>query len=116
MNDPQRGNLVGLEPAAWSRAMHMVGTPRKTVVLLSRISSSAAAASKRGISATQAPREIAGFITPDWPRTWESGAAPKTTSPGIQSQQRPGQRTRPSRRSPSWVSSAPFGSPVVPDV
>ena len=61
----------------------MVGTPRKTPALGAPSFRAWLAGSKRGISATHAPHAIAAFITPDWPRTCESGVEPRTTSSGV---------------------------------
>ena len=63
--------------------MHIVGTARSTVVPVRYMTSSAALASKRPITTTQAPARMAGFMIPDCPRMWENGAAPSMTSSAV---------------------------------
>ena len=76
--------------------------------------SSALAGSKRGISVSMAPAPTQLFIAQVWPKEWNSGSAPSTTSSSERSK-RP-RETSELRRRLSWVSSAPLGVPVVPDV
>ena len=70
--------------------------------------------SNRGMRVRFAPTEMAAFIPTVWPNEWNSGRPPKTTSSGPTS-------TRPTEISAlrlmlAWVSSAPLGVPVVPEV
>ncbi len=50
-----------------------------------------------------------------WPKEWKSGRAPRTTSPAAISQV-VREETSALRKRLRWVSSAPFGLPVVPEV
>ena len=95
--------------------MHIEGTPRNTSADSRCISASASSASKRGISAMHAPVESAGLSTPARPKMWLNGAAPNTTSSAPSCSSGPARKAAVARR-PPWVSSAPFGRPVVPDV
>ncbi len=76
--------------------------------------SSALSGSKRGISVRQPPATIVAFSPQVWPKEWKSGSAPRIiASPSI-----PNSSTATSAflRMLAWVSSAPFGVPVVPEV
>jgi hypothetical protein len=93
--------------------MNIVGTAAKIVTPWSTTSCSAASASNRGIRAIEAPRRNAVFMTAVWPKVWNRGRPPKTTS-----------SRRMSTESISDVCTcstiekceltAPFGVPVVP--
>ena len=50
-----------------------------------------------------------------WPKEWNSGRAPRTTSP-CSITQVVREATSALRERLLWVSSAPFGLPVVPEV
>ena len=77
--------------------------------------SSALSPSKRGIMVTQAPAVTAAFIVQVWPKVWNRGSAPSSTSSGEKSP-RVLTTVRQFFSRFSWVSSAPFGWPVVPEV
>ena len=51
----------------------------------------------------------------DWPKEWKRGRAPRTTLPGPTSQV-VREEISALRWRLRWVSSAPFGLPVVPEV
>ena len=97
-----------------SIALYIVGTPANIVTLSRSMISSALAGSKRGMNVSVAPENAQAFMQHVWPKEWNSGSAPSTTSSSSVS------------NSPcdafalaimlSWVSSAPLGWPVVPDV
>jgi hypothetical protein len=76
---------------------------------------SALSGSKRGSSVTVAPTLTALFIVQVWPKEWNSGRAPRRTSSSLIS---PSFSDTPFEFLDrfEWVSSAPFGLPVVPDV
>lgn len=95
--------------------MYIVGTPRKTVTRSRCRIRSAAAGSNRGSRVRVAPATTAALRAQVCPKAWNSGRPPNRTSSG------------PIRISVStvvtalvdrlrWVSSAPFGVPVVPEV
>ena len=97
-----------------SIALYIVGTPANSVTLSRSMISSAFAGSKRGMNVSVAPDSAHAFMQHVWPKEWNSGSAPSTTSPSSV------------WNSPcdafalasmfSCVSSAPLGWPVVPDV
>ena len=60
------------------------------------------------------PTRTAAFSPLVSPKTWNSGSAPNVTVSGPEST-RSTEICAAARRLP-WVSSAPFGVPVVPDV
>ena len=93
----------------------MVGTASSTVTRSRRIRSIALAGSKRANSESPAPAAIAAFIAQVIPNTWNSGKQASTTSSSVSFTRR---RTMTSWFEPRlpWVSSAPFGVPVVPEV
>ncbi len=94
---------------------YIVGTPSKTVTLSRPMTSRAFVASKRGTSVRQAPLSTAALSPQVRPKQWKSGRQPITTSSSLSS-------TRVSALTAAlvimlaWVSSAPFGWPVVPEV
>jgi len=94
--------------------MHIVGTPRKTWTFSRANRSRAAFASNRSTRATDAPAASVMFSAADMPKTCASGAPPNTTSSCVTASSLPSVVA--TMRSPVWVSSAPFGPPVVPDV
>ena len=98
-----------------SIAAYMVGTPSYTVTLSRPITCSAFTGSNRGIRVSVAPEAMAAFSPQIIPNTWNSGRQPITTSSGPISI-----RVRAVTAwflfRPAWVSSAPFGFPVVPEV
>jgi hypothetical protein len=91
----------------------MVGTPKNSVAWRSVISSIAAVASKRGCSSRVAPTRNVEFIETDWPKVWNSGRQPITTS-----SRRNGLASKALAVAFSTrlrcVSTAPLGRPVVP--
>ena len=94
---------------------YIVGTPSKMVTWSRPIRSSAAAPSKRGSSVRHAPDSTDAFSPHVCPKTWNSGSPPITTSSGVASS-RVRAEVRAFVRRLAWVSSAPFGEPVVPEV
>jgi hypothetical protein len=86
-----------------------------TVQPCSVISSSALAASKRSVSTIVAPARKQVSIPQIWPKVWNSGRQPNSTSSGRKSK---GESipTVTFMVTLSWVSIAPFGRPVVPEV
>ena len=102
-------------PSACSIPAYIVGTPSKTVTWSRATTSSALAASKRGIRVRQEPLSTEAFSPQVRPKTWKSGRQPITTSSSVSS-------TRVSALVAAlvimlwWVSSAPLGWPVVPEV
>ena len=87
-DEPPDTHSRSVERSALSRvsqcsiALYIVGTPMKTVTSSRSMISSALAGSKRGISVTVAPLAIAAFIVQVWPKEWNSGSAPSSTSSG----------------------------------
>ena len=75
--------------------------------------SSALSGSKRGIMLTVAPLATALFIVQVWPKEWNSGSAPSSTSSWVNSPSVV-EAISQLRRRLACVSSAPFGLPVVP--
>jgi len=94
---------------------YIVGTPSNTVTWSRPITSSAFVASNRGTRVRHAPERTDALSPQVSPKQWNSGRQPITTSFSLSS-------TRVSALSAAlvvmfrWVSSAPFGWPVVPDV
>src|ERR1035441_590735 len=95
-----------------ARACSMVGTPPTTVQRSFSSASRMAAGTKRGTIDRQPPYRTNTLISDERPNTWKKGSTASTTS---------------SARAPNsppaivqfmyswkWVSSAPFGLPVVP--
>ena len=73
-----------------------------------------AAGSNRGISDIVQPNRTQTFRMLDRPNTWNSGSTVMTMSSGCTSNRRPGMSAF--MYSCMWVSSAPLGRPVVPEV
>ncbi len=97
-----------------TRATYIVGTPSITVTLSRWSTSRALVGSKRGISVIVPPAAMVEFIPTVWPNEWNSGRPPKTTSSGVKSIMLT--QISALRAMFAWVSSAPLGRPVVPDV
>ena len=97
-----------------SIALYIVGTPAKIVTWSRSMISSALAGSKRGMNVSVAPESAQVFMQHVWPNEWNSGSAPSTMS----STSVPNTASIASAflNMLSWVSSAPLGWPVVPDV
>ena len=110
-----RSEEVSTESAAsaCSSALYIVGTPWKTVTRSRSMISSALSGSKRGSIVTHAPVRTAQFIVQVCPNVWNSGSDPSSTSSVLKS---PRARTETVQLlcRLAWVSSAPFGVPVVP--
>ena len=96
-------------------ATYMVGTPSKTVTPSRSITFSAVAGSNRGISVRHAPDTTAALSPQVCPKLWNSGRQPITTSSGPISISVVVD-TVALRCMLAWVSSAPLGVPVVPEV
>ena len=97
------------------RARCTSSAPRATPSFaVAAMSDSVCSGSKRGTIATAAPARNVDTSPVERPRTWENGAAPRTTS----SAQSPSAVAAFSAatRMPAWVRIAPFGLPEVPDV
>ena len=77
--------------------------------------SSALFGSKRGISDRQAPTRTELLSPHVWPNVWNSGSAPSSTSSSDASASLVAEMSQFVWRL-SWLSSAPLGVPVVPDV
>ena len=75
----------------------------------------ASAGSNRGISASAAPAMTAALSPTTSPNTWNSGRQPITTSSGVVAWISTALRCA-LRWTLLWVSSAPLGRPVVPEV
>ena len=94
--------------------MHIVGTPRRIVVLVAVIRARVPSPSNRRSTAIEPPRNSVESTPVTSPRTCENGAAPRTTSSGP--------KAIASAAAPAavamlpCVSTAPFGLPDVPDV
>ena len=96
-------------------AAYIVGTPIRTDTPSRLMISSARTGSNLGSRVRHAPEATAQPIATVWPKEWNSGSAPSTTSRGPRfSSVVLVTSTLASRL--AWVSSAPFGCPVVPDV
>ena len=95
--------------------MYIVGTPWKSVTRSRAMISSAFAGSKRGSIVTVLPLATLAFIVHVCPNEWKSGSAPRSTSSRESVASVPATVPQLRRRLP-WVSSAPFGLPVVPEV
>ena len=98
--------------SALTRPQYMVGTPAKKVTFSCCISESAMRASKRGSSTSVAAAPNPALSCTLWPKEWNSGSVTRWTSCS----------TVPKTlwllsafmTMLAWVSSAPFGVPVVP--
>ena len=77
--------------------------------------SSASPGSNLGSIVRVAPTRREAFMLTVWPKEWKSGSEPRTTSPSsilqVVCEAISALRVR-----LRWVSSAPFGLPVVPEV
>jgi hypothetical protein len=71
--------------AASSSPTYIVGTPMKIVQDSFASSSRACAPSKRGSMTTLAPTKKAVFMQHVWPKVWNSGRQPRTTSSFVMS-------------------------------
>ena len=93
----------------------MVGTPSKTVTRWPAMIRRACAASNRGSRVRHAPDATATLSATVCPNTWNSGRPPNITSSGPAWTMSARDTSVLLMRLP-WVSSAPFGCPVVPEV
>ena len=112
-----RSDETSAEPASWwcSIPAYIVGTPSKTVTLSRPITDSALPASKRGMSVRQEPVATEALSPQVRPNTWNSGRQPMITSSGVISMS-VSTVVRALLARLAWVSSAPLGCPVVPEV
>ncbi len=113
--DTQLRNVVtgACRAARSSRRMYMVGTPKNAVTRSACTSSIASSASNLGCSTSVPPTRNVEFIDTVWPKVWNSGRQPSTTSSrysGFASKA----LTVAFMTRFRWVSTAPFGCPVVP--
>ena len=100
----------------WLRiAAYIVGTPCMIVTCSFSMTSIAAAGSKRGMRASEAPAMVAALRPTTRPKTWNSGRQPMMTSSGVICWMTSAERSA-LRWMLRWVSSAPLGRPVVPEV
>ena len=97
-----------------SSATYIVGTPWKTVTRSRSMIAIALPASKRGSSVSVPPTAIVAFNAHVWPKAWKNGSAPRVTLVSSRSNSSTAAATLRIRL--AWVSWAPFGLPVVPDV
>ena len=109
-----RDESVGAAPGWCIMAAYIVGTPSKMVTLSRAIIGSASAGSNRGSRVRQAPVRTAVFSRDRSGRRVEQGQGPEydVVRPAWS-------RSRVTSTFPTrlkWVSSAPLGVPVVPDV
>ncbi len=102
-------------PGCCSSAAYMVGTPSNTVARSRAMASSTVCGSKRGTRVSEAPLRTATFMVQVCPKMWNSGRQPTITSSDV-SRWTSVTLTSVLWRSPAWVSAAPLGRPVVPDV
>src|SRR5215207_10733046 len=63
-----------------SIALYIVGTPANSVTLSRSMISSALAGSNRGMNVSVAPESAQAFMQHVWPKEWNRGSAPSTTS------------------------------------
>jgi hypothetical protein len=114
---PSRTVLVSNEPPSGtrSRAVYIVGTPRKTVTRSRTTTSRACRGSNLGRSVRHEPPATAVFSAQVCPNEWNSGNPPNSTSdsplPNSVSTQ-----ARVFERRLAKLSAAPLGRPVVPEV
>jgi hypothetical protein len=108
MSYPARSGL-------WSNAVYIVGTAANTVTWWPARICSARVGSKRGSRVRDAPDATAVLSVHVCPNEWNSGSPPKTTSSAV-SCSRSVRITSVLLARLAWVSSAPFGWPVVPEV
>ena len=98
--------------SSWARACSMVGTPPITVHRSASSASSTAPGWNRGTMDRQPPYRTNTLTTDDSPNTWKNGSTASTTS-SLRTPNSP-PATVLFMYSWKWVSSAPFGLPVVP--
>jgi hypothetical protein len=90
------------------------GTSTVSVGRSSSIAASVASAAKRGWIVTVAPAWRAGMVWMLSPPTWKKGSAESTWSFAVNACM--SCAITPLNRIAFWLSTAPFGRPVVPDV
>jgi hypothetical protein len=88
------------------------GGTASTVTRWRSTSVSSSPTSKRGIVTTRAPASSGAASVTTKPITWQNGASASTVSRAV-SPSRSSTWRAPARRL-RWLSSTPFGSPVVP--
>ena len=117
-----RGDRRGSTPAVFtccSSAQYIVGTPVQKPTCSRSIVSSTAAGSKRGSSTIRMPCSSPAFIWQVCAVEWNSGSVTSTTSCAMPPRIAGRNMSRVATAFSSmfaWVSSAPFGWPVVPEV
>ena len=95
--------------------MYIVGTPRKIVTRSRATTSSACCGSNFGSSVRQEPPATEAFSAQVWPKEWNSGSPPNSTSSAVLRNSVSTQASVLERRL-AKLSSAPLGRPVVPEV
>jgi hypothetical protein len=105
---------VSVSSGWWSIAAYIVGTPSNRVTPSRCTISSALPGSKRASIVRHPPAAIVAFSAQVCPNAWNSGSAPRVMARSSM----PNSASEASMldRRLAWVSSAPFGVPVVPDV
>ena len=110
----RRLEVSASDKSVWSRETYIVGTPSKTVTRWRSMSRTTASASNRGTSDTHAPAAREAFSALLCPNAWKNGRQPSTTSWLRMSSM--STKVVALRYMFEWVSCAPFGAPVVPEV
>jgi hypothetical protein len=95
-------------------ASSIVGTAKNEFTRCSSMTRSVSAGSNRRTITAQPPRSSAGFTVPLSPPMWNSGASASVRSTGVKS--RPSAWLTAFHVMLPWVSTAPLGRPVVPEV
>ena len=93
----------------------MVGTPAKSVTRSRATIAAASSGVKRGSKVKLPPTARVAFWMQVWPKEWKRGSVARATS-SAQTGTRRGTTIVQLTRRFEWVSSAPFGLPVVPEV
>ena len=104
----------GSASSAAANDTYMLGTAANTDTPAPSIRFSAPSGVKRGSKATVADAANAAFIDTVCPNAWNSGSPPKMTSSAVKPKTLT--QLRAFERIFAWVSVAPFGLPVVPEV
>jgi hypothetical protein len=93
----------------------MVGTPAKSVTPSRCMISKASCGVKRGSSVKEAPAARKAFWMQVCPKEWKRGSVASATSSGVAGTSF-GTTTAQLMNRFEWLSSAPLGLPVVPEV
>ena len=94
----------------------MVGTPAKSVMASRSMISKADFGSKRGNNEKLPPAAMVAFWMQVCPNEWKRGSVASALSSLRSSSTSLGTTNAQLRKRLLWLSSAPFGCPVVPDV